>query len=357
MRPKSLARLLDSYIAAARDGQEVPAIFIESEPGVGKTSLVRQACTRTASHFHELHLLFREPVDFSGVPSVVKGRTVWNPPEDLVPKDLPDHGVLLLEEIAQLEPPMQKAIGPVCLEKRFGNVPLPPRWLVVATGNRVQDRAGAFRLLSHLRNRIVRVKLDCSLEDFLEWGFVSGRIDNRVRLFLDFRKDKLLCFSPDKDQQDATPRSWEMASQVLQFTPKDLRRESVAGCVGDGPAAEFMAFLEVWESLPDMKKLLADPEGYKLPDGKNLSVIYATAGALAETVINAPAKTQEAAARYAVRLPKEYATLFMQCAVTNLRMLATREAKEEKQKRQFLGLPTVQQWIMDNRDILEASMR
>ena len=347
MRPKMLAKLLDQYITGVKAGQEVPALLVEAEPGVGKTSLVRQAAQRAASFLHELHLLFKEPVDFSGVPQVIKGRTRWCPPEDLVPPDLPDHGVLLLEEVAQLEGPMQKALGPVLLEKRFGNLRLPANWLVVGTGNRAQDRAGALKLLSHLRNRVIRVKLDASLEDFQAWGLETGRICTEVRCYLEFRKAHLLNFVPEKDQQDATPRSWEMASQVLKVVSKDLRPEVLAGCVGQGVASEVEAFLQVWEDLPDVKKVLADPTGLPIP--KELSVIYAAVGMLADSVADSKNGDMTGLTTYAVRLPKEFSTLYMKCALANLQA-------DKKRKAQFLGLDVVEEWIRKNQDILAAAV-
>ena len=335
MRPKQLAQLLDHFIRAAQDGKDVPALHVQGEPGVGKSAIVHQACARSESLLLEHHLLFKEPVDFSGVPTVENGRTRWCPPIDLVPDNLPDHVVLLLEELAQLEPPMQKACGPIVWDRRFGIVPLPPRTMIVTTGNRIEDKAGAFRLLGHLRKRLIVINLESHVDDLLEWGLTTGRLANPIRLYLTFKRTAL---------HDAPPRSWELASQALAICPTTLRQEVLAGALEPGPASEFMAFVEVCEKLPDLKNVLRKPETSPIPE--ELSVIYATVGSLAELVMESEPDLQQAAAVYACRFPKEYATLFMQCCCFNLK------TKGKEQVKAFTALPRVKTWIRDNVDAL-----
>ena len=123
------------------------------------------------------------------------------------------------------------------------------------------------------------------------------------------------------------PRN-EFVSDVLAATPESLLHRVAAGCVGDGPAAEFAGFLRLYRELPDVTRALAHPETTPVP--REPAVLYALVGALVETC------RQDAAplanfVTYAVRLPDEFA------------LLALRDALAINAK--LVSLPAVQQWI------------
>ena len=97
---------------------------------------------------------------------------------------------------------------------------------------------------------------------------------------------------------------------------------------GDGPAAEFAAFLQLYRELPDVTAVLAQPDSSPVP--REPGVLYALVGALVEAC-KADAAPLANFARYAVRLPDEFALLALRDALAvNPRLVA---------------LPAVQQWI------------
>jgi hypothetical protein len=53
----------------------------------------------------------------------------------------------------------------------------------------------------------------------------------------------------------------------------------MAGAVGDGPAAEYIAFRRMFQSLTSVDAILLDPKNVKLPTAPN--ELYATCTALA----------------------------------------------------------------------------
>src|SRR5437764_242324 len=75
-------------------------------------------------------------------------------------------------------------------------------------------------------------------------------------------------------------RSWQFASDVLAATPDDLAHAVVAGCVGEGPAAEFAAFRQLYRELPDVDAALTAPDATPVP--REPAVLYALVGALVE---------------------------------------------------------------------------
>jgi hypothetical protein len=342
MKPSEITTLIDSLLKAPA----LPAaLYLEGAPGTGKTSLVFQAAKEHDLDVIFFHPVFWEPVDMRGIPAPYEKtagdwRTRWCSP-DYLPTNLQERGVCIIDELAQADPAMQKACAPICLEKRFGDRQLPPGWLVVATGNRTSDKSGAFRLLDHLRKRLVTVQVEISLDDFQTWGIKSEKIIPEVRHFLNYLPKHLGGTTDSADE--CCPRSWEQVSSFFAVTPSPLQQETFSGIVGAGPSAEFMAFCRVWQALPDMKELFAKPEKAKVP--KELDVCYAVAGAVAEHMRVADDAGLAAGITYLERMPRE----FSMKGITQLVQAADGMSKR------LLSIPKGRKWLQDNRELLTAS--
>jgi hypothetical protein len=295
--------------------------YLWGAPGGGKSSVVRQAAATLGLEFRDLRATLLDPVDLRGLPSVANQKTVWNPPEFL-PED--GSGVLLLDELAQAPPLVQNAFFQLVLDRRLGEYQLPDGWVVLAASNRVEDRA--------LNNRFLHLDLEVSVEDWQAWAVASG-IAPEVRAFIRFRPAMLFVFDPASNPRAfASPRSWEFASRVFQSAPPRLLQRVVAGCVGDGPAAEFAAFVQLYRQLPDVDAVLANPTGSPVP--REPAVLYSLIGAMVERC-RAKKATPANFARYAMRLPDEFGMLALRDAVALDRTL--------------VADPAVQKWITDAR--------
>ena len=203
----------------------------------------------------------------------------------------------------------------------------PPR-LVRHRGLDPGRRPGGHRVIAPLLNRFVHLDLEVAADDWQEWAAAAG-IAPEVRAFLRFRPALLFRFDPAAEARAfATPRSWHFVSDVLARTPEELVGAVVAGCVGEGPAAEFSAFRRLYRELPDVGAVLAHPETAPVPQGP--AVLYALVGALVEACRGDGAPL-DAFVRYATRLPDEFALLALRDA------LAIRPA--------LAALPAVQAWI------------
>jgi hypothetical protein len=215
------------------------------------------------------------------------------------------------------------------LDRRLGEYLLPEDWSVIAASNRQEDRAGAHRLISPLLNRFVHLDLEVSHDDWQDWAVQAG-IAPEVRSFLRYRPALLFAFDPSTNQRSfPTPRSWEFVSQVLTPTPADLLHAVVSGCVGEGPAAEFVGFCKMYRELPDLDQVLASPTLTPVP--KEPAVLYALCGALVERCRNGNAKLQGPFVQYAERLPEEFGVLAMRAALAVVPNL--------------LSLPPAQAWL------------
>jgi len=108
--------------------------------------------------------------------------------------------------------------------------------------------------------------------------FQSIKLPHVGIAFLQFRKPLLSTFDPAKpDKAFATPRTWEKALAYFadKQMPEAIKQASMAGAVGQGPSAEFWGFVDVWQKVIPVSKIIADPHGTKLPD--EASMRYATA--------------------------------------------------------------------------------
>lgn len=102
-------------------------------------------------------------------------------------------------------------------------------------------------------NRMVHIPVCCSLpplelvadgisvdfDQWRKWAYAHG-IRGEVIAFLGFRN---LLWAATGQVAFATPRTWEFVSRALDAAEGRFVRLAVAGCVGDGPAGEFAAFL------------------------------------------------------------------------------------------------------------------
>jgi hypothetical protein len=303
--------------------------YLWGPPGVGKSSLVRQAANALGLDLIDVRATLLDPVDLRGLPRLTGDTAVWCPPAFL-PRS--GEGVLFLDELAQAPPLVQGACLQLVLDRRIGEYVLPAGWSVIAASNRAEDRAGTHRLISPLKNRFVHLDLDVSHDDWQSWA-VTAKVAPEVRAFLQYRPTLLFQFEGAANPRAfPTPRSWVFVSDVLPRTPPELLHPVVGGCVGDGPAAEFIGFLRLFRELPDLDVVLARPDSAPVP--REPAVLHALVGALVERCRSDQAPLAQFVI-YALRLPEEFG------------VLALRDALAVNPK--LVGLPAVQRWIAQAR--------
>ena len=319
MRPSDVVRSLAALVPTRRP------VYLWGPPGSGKSSVVRRVAETLGLQLTDVRATLLDPVDLRGLPRLDGDRAGWCPPVFL-PRA--GEGLLFLDELAQAPPLVQAACLQLTLDRRVGEYELPPGWGVVAASNRAEDRAGAHRLISPLLNRFVHLDLEVASDDWQDWAVATGVVPE-VRTFLRFRPALLFQFDPTTNPRAfPTPRSWQFVSDVLPATPADLLHPVVAGCVGEGPAAEFAAFLELYRALPDVDAALVHPDTTPVP--REPAVLYALVGALVERC-RQDQTPLASFVRYAARLPDEFA------------LLAMRDALAIQPR--LVALPGVQQWI------------
>jgi hypothetical protein len=293
----------------------VPAL-LWGPPGVGKTASLRALGARLGVPVIEIITSIREPADFLGLPVVVDGGVKYVPPSWV--RELEDGGILFFDEISTAPPAVQAALLRVVLERRVGEHQLPESVWVVAAANPPDQAAGGWDLAPPLANRFVHLTWR---HDAMRWAeefpaYFAASAATRagvavrpgvaaaawaqaralVAAFIRVRPHLLLQMPVDAERAGrawASPRTWDFASRVLAVALQDAggqvepavldAAEAVAGCVGEGPAGEFVTWARAAD-LPDPEELLANPAAFRLPERGDIA--YAVLSAVATAVVS-----------------------------------------------------------------------
>jgi hypothetical protein len=311
--------------------RQMPCL-VEGTPGLGKTQVFegiakRKGFTIEARSYVHLHGPTLQPEDL-GLPAVnVATNTHTFTTPDWFPAvgrtDIPEFGMICIDELPQAEVSVQKVCANIIQQREIHGTPMKAGWTVVATGNRQEDGAGANRLLSHLRDRVLTLQFEPNLDDWCAWASAND-VRPEVVAFLRFKPGLLTNFDRN-NKINATPRGWaEGVSRFLGTVPYETELECFQGRVGEGPAAEFVGFLRIFRELPDPDSIISSPTTAVVPTAMN--VLYALCMAVSYRA------TQENFGNvidYVKRLPPEYGVLLVRdamirCpAVTSTRAFAT----------------------------------
>ena len=260
----------------------VPPLMVWGPPGVGKSTILRDAAAELGVGFVDVRLAQREPVDVRGlpVPNREKGTVEW-----LVASDWPreGRGLLLFDELTAADRTLQVAAYELILDRRLGDLyRLPDGWYVCAAGNRVGDAAVATGMSSALANRFLHVELRADAQQWTRWALAHG-VHPAVVGFLRFRPDALFRMEgEDLERGWPSPRSWERVGLLEeQYAGADADRifeELLRGLVGRATAGEYLAFRRAAGSLPDVRALMLDPSApASFPDRADARCAYCAA--------------------------------------------------------------------------------
>jgi len=307
MRPSQIIRILDHEFRSTDNGYHTP-VMLWGPPGVGKSDMVRQIAARHEVPVVDLRLSQMEPSDLRGIPFRKQDTVEWAVPAMLPhPRRQGPAGILFLDEITSAPPTVSAAAYQLVLDRRLGEYTVPPGWAIFSAGNRQGDRGLSYTMPAPLANRFAHFEVEVNLDDWVSWAWDSG-IDERVVGFLRFRPDRLFDFDPAINPVAfPTPRSWEFVHRaLLKFQQQpDLLSGALQACVGPAAGAEFLAWLNNLEQLPDVEAVLA---GKNVPVPTDLDLQYAVAAALVGRVQQATDGEQKTAMlnnilHYASRFP------------------------------------------------------
>jgi hypothetical protein len=257
--------------------------FIVGKPGGGKSTVARQIIHDLGikpERVTEFNPSLRDPVDIMGVPDIHGPYVKWKASEEFyrIRDDGSDEPcALIIEELSDANQAMQNPLCRVILDRYAGELKLHKNLFVICTGNSTEHKSGASRMTTKLGNRMQTLNYDENLDAWCNWALESN-IDITLIQFMRFKPNLLSDFDPNRSI-NPTPRSWEMVNYVDRTLPEHQYLAHVSGCVGAGPAVEYVAFKKIMDNLPNIDQCLLEPETCKIPT--DMATLYAFCGAIA----------------------------------------------------------------------------
>jgi hypothetical protein len=164
--------------------------------------------------------------------------------------------------------------------------------------------------------------------------------------FISFSPSSLLSPRRDEYSPSSNPRSWCFVSDMLKTGAKpDV--SDIRACVGS-QASEFMAYVKVCASLPNIAKLVEGKEKF-VENKREISVAYAVSNAVASHLLNHsdPKKVVDNCVRVMAGISPEPASLFYRRL-----MVST----NDKVKTLLWHSKEVTKWIADNEELLNGAI-
>lgn len=278
-------------------------------PGMGKSECaiqIGQALGLTDDRILVVHVNNHDVVDFTGVPSIVNGMTVFNPSEMFYRfREGTGPGLIVLEELPQSSTHHQTWAAGFCLERSTPTFKLDPEVRIIVTGNRAEDRSGAKPMLAHLNDRLYHFDVETSLDDWCEWAMENG-IPHTGIAFLRLRPGLLNDFDPNR-RSNPTQRSWtKLFKEVPDDLPTDLYMMAAEGKVGEGAAAEWVAARDMMGKMPSIDAIRLSPKTVEVPTEPAVRYACATAMSMTATADSFPRDME-----YVSRMPVEFQMVYV----------------------------------------------
>ena len=241
-----------------------PTVMLWGPPGVGKSQGVRQIASVIEEYTEkevvitDIRLLLFNPVDLRGIPTSNAEKTlaVWLKPKIFQMDESNDVvNILFLDEITAAPQSVQAAAYQITLDRMVGEHKLPDNCIVIAAGNRVTDKSVAYNMPKALANRLCHFEIKEDSKSWHEWAVRKG-IHKYVTSYLEYNPHGLMRFdSAGNSMAFATPRSWEMVSEILSLVSDDMQEvyPMIVGCVGQTTASRFREWVQLFNTVPTIE--------------------------------------------------------------------------------------------------------
>lgn len=283
-----LSNSYSKLIKANKPIKLMPSVMLWGAPGVGKSQAIRQIGKEIESKtgktvvVTDVRLLLFNPIDLRGIPTSNEDKTlaVWLKPQIFQMDESKNViNILFLDEISAAPPSVQAAAYQITLDRVIGEHKLPDNCIVIAAGNRVTDKAVAYKMPKALANRLLHIEVQENFASWKDWAIKAG-INEKVIGFLSFKPDFLMKFNPESDDLAyPTPRSWEMVSNILNYVSNNEVNvyNLIKGLIGVGAAVEFKTWCLVFKDLPSIEDIF---NGKNPPVPQRNDTLYALASSL-----------------------------------------------------------------------------
>ncbi len=309
LTPSQVERLLTAYISAGH------SVLVVSAPGLGKSSIVEQVSVKLGHDLMIFHPVVSDPTDFKGMPWVLEMKdgskqAVFLPFNDLDRLcKATGPTMAFLDDIGQAPPAVQAALMQLLLARKINGHEISKKVVFVGATNRKQDKAGVKGMLEPVKSRWQSiVHMEADVDDWAKWANAHGVSPELVAFLRKHRPELLHKFEATAELTNSPcPRGWENLDKGYRLKlDKDLEIAAFAGAVGQGPAMEFMSYLQIYRQLELPENILKNPKTARIPNDP--SVLWATVTSLAR---HSNDKNIQPICEYANRIGDEYSVLLI----------------------------------------------
>lgn len=314
MKPSELAE----YLAFSIENNF--PVLITGAPGIGKSDIVEQACIKANVKLIISHPVVADPTDYKGLPFPSKDGSV----ADFLPYgDLDrlikakESTVFFLDDLGQASTSVQAACMQLILARRINGHKVSDKIIFFGATNRKQDRAGVAGIIEPVKSRFDIQELKPNLKDWSKWAYDNG-MPHELIAFINFQPDLLLNHQPTPDITNSScPRTIAAVGKKQNSNcPPHLFSDACKGAAGEVFARQYIAFLELFKSLPTVDSILMNPKSAKIPP--TLDSQYAFTVALARRMTDT---TISPICEYLERLTPELSVCCMKMATARDRGL------------------------------------
>ncbi len=279
--------------------------LLESAPGLGKTSAVKQAAAilntggsvelngvkhdvpATPTDIVYFHLVTSSPEDFGGVLVTVErcGMKIAEkvPFARLVKLLKPEHLTFaLLDDVGQSAPSIQAVAMQLVEERHLDDIRLGDNVMFVLCTNRRKDKAGVSGIIEPLRDRMRCYPVHFDVDAWSRHAIESGNFREDVIAFVRWHERyhasscSLADWKPSVDgDKHPTPRGVEKMSHGFDIGLTDY--VDVQAVVGSALATSWTAFKQLIDKMPDIDLLLKSPQSAPIPDHAGVQFALTTA--------------------------------------------------------------------------------
>jgi hypothetical protein len=261
-------------------GLDPVTVIILSEPGCGKTSILRDLEKEMGDGYDYIYVdgPNKEMMDIAASIPNHETRALEYYVAELFNMSSPKPKVIMIDEALKVPKLLQPIYTRMYLERTIGDIPLPKGSIVFATSNNMSDGVGD-TLPAHTANRLTVVRMQKpAAKEWLLWAGERGIapvVRACVQMFPRMLKsytdpdqhDNPYIFQPSKPVMSfVSPRSLAKCDPIIKSSLSDeVKMALLAGTIGEKGARDMMAFVAVEREITPFDEVIADPDKVKMP--------------------------------------------------------------------------------------------
>lgn len=280
-------------------GEDV-TVMVLSEPGCGKTSILKQIAIdngdqwRRPGDYYETdsrdYIYIdgpnKEMMDIAASIPNHETKALEYYVASIFNLDNPRPKVVMIDEALKVPKLMQPIYTRMFLEKTVGDRPLPDGSIVFATSNNSSDGVGD-TLPAHTANRLALVRMQKpSMREWLEWADINGispitratvaMYPRMLASYLDAgQEENPYIFMPSKQMMSfVSPRSLEKADKIIKKKlSEDVTLSLLCGTIGERAARDMTAFISLESKVTPITEVLENPDTVTMPKDEDAAAL------------------------------------------------------------------------------------